>query len=305
MQDKSLYIEFERFGYSNHTNCIHSDNINLIETDIVSIFEKQGYVQIDRPTLPFNSGRLINKLKSSTFDIDSYFLVIGIHKGNFGWTVIKSSRLELFCTKSRETNCLFLSTLAQKHKSNIFHHTVAERNWGLLIEADTCGNIKASGNIEAEYLEDLKFAQDIIINTNNNQNFSLIEIPKEFQTAGQLKTFLSKHEKQKREKELEILYEQGEQDIRKKPWSEWKKLNMSDFERIDEDLGKLICKSNYFWHENNLLYRAYAEPEKLEQDGVKLLFFQTGRFDLDPTTEEIWSPITQRKDYNLEREIPF
>lgn len=66
---------------------------------------------------------------------------------------------------------------------------------------------------------------------------------------------------------------------------------MSWFERIDEDLGKLICTSNSFWHENNLLYKAYAKPEELERDGVKLFYF----LHSIQNTEEIWSPITSKK----------
>jgi hypothetical protein len=300
-----LWYDFNKISYSNYTTCIRSNNLNLIKQSIIDTFKEEGYRSIAKPQLPQNSKQLIQKILSSHWEVDSFLCVIGLYSGYFGWTILKSSIFNLFGQKAKNMSCPLLSKLAIKASCEAFYHVVIERDWGLLLEADICGNIKASGYIESEYLEDLKFARDIIITSNNNQNFSLIEVPEEFQKAGTTKIFLSEKEKQKREKELEILYEQGEQEIRNRAWAEWKELNMSDFERMDEDLCKLICKSNSFWHENNLLYKAYTEPEKLEQNGVKLLFFQTGKFDLDPKTEEIWSPITKKKDYGIEREIPF
>ena len=56
--------------------------------------------------------------------------------------------------------------------------------------------------------------------------------------------------------------------------SEYRKIHKSGFIRDNENLGQLLCRSDFFWHENNLLYKAYAEPEKLEEESVKLLFYK-------------------------------
>lgn len=93
-------------------------------------------------------------------------------------------------------------------------------------------------------------------------------------------------------------------------FSEYKKIHDSGFVRDNENLGQLLCTSDSFWHDNKLLlYKAFAEPEQLEKDGVRLLFFQVDRFDLNLETEEIWLPITSREDYGKDPwqdiDIPF
>jgi len=104
---------------------------------------------------------------------------------------------------------------------------------------------------------------------------------------------------------LERLYQSQDKKKREEAWSGWKEINMSWFEKTDEDLGKLICPSDAFWHENNLLYRAFAEPKQLEKHEARLLYFQVGDFNLNPNTEDIWSPITSREDYGIEQDIPW
>lgn len=72
---------------------------------------------------------------------------------------------------------------------------------------------------------------------------------------------------------------------------------MGSFERLDEDLGWLLNCLHSYWHENNLLYIAYAEPQQLEVDEVRMLFFQVGSAIYQPDAEEIWDLIIKRKDY--------
>ncbi|WP_156114087.1 hypothetical protein [Myxosarcina sp. GI1] len=300
-----LEYEFTRFSYNNHSVCVNSNNLNLVEVAIINLLGQEGYRQIPKPPLPQNDKLLIQTLCSSPWEIMSYLKVIAISIGNYGWSVIKAFPSELFCRRAKKTKLPLLARLASQQKFDAFHNTVLQRYWGVLIEANSSGRTLASGYLDSDYMEYIRFYTKRIQESKGYKNFSLIEVPREFQWAGSVSSIFNEREKQKREEELELLYQSDEKEIRDKAWSEWKELNMSWFERRDEDLGKLICKSDFFWHENKLLYKAYAEPEQLEKDRVRLLFFQTGRFDLDPSTEEIWSPITSRKDYGIERDIPF
>ena len=71
--------------------------------------------------------------------------------------------------------------------------------------------------------------------------------------------------------------------------NEWRELNMGKRERIDEDLGQLLNNSHShyaqeyyaqtnFWHEDNILYKAYTESELYSKEKIKLLFFQVSKF---------------------------
>lgn len=46
-------------------------------------------------------------------------------------------------------------------------------------------------------------------------------------------------------------------------------------ERIDRALAKTICKSNPFWHINNLAYLIYNNSDTIKQDNIKLLYFRS------------------------------
>jgi hypothetical protein len=301
----NLWYHFHKVSYSNDTTFIRKSNINWLEQSIIDTFKEEGYLYISKPQLPQNSKLLIREFLSSPWKGYPFLCIVGLYPSHFGWTIIKTSIPNLFCQKANNKPEPLLSKLAAKTSRDAFHHLVVQRDWGALLEVCASGNNFFSGYIEPEYLENMNFYTNRVSLPKSGNNFSVLNVPDEFQSAGRSTVSLSEEEKQKREEELEHLFQQGRQEQIQQAWAEWKELNMSDFERMDEDLGKLICQSNSFWHENNLLYKAYTEPKKLEQDGVKLLFFQTGRFDLNPKTEEIWLPITQSKNYGIEIDIPF
>lgn len=80
---------------------------------------------------------------------------------------------------------------------------------------------------------------------------------------------------------------------------------MGGFERLDEDLGRVLSGSSQYWHLNNLLYEAYAEPQQLEVDGARLLYFQSAR---KPDVQEIWEAMSNEADTDTESyfdHIPF
>ncbi len=277
MKSRDLQHDFMHFSYSNQTNCINLSDLSLIEKNIIDIFKKEDFIHIHQPPLPKNNRLIIKEFASNPGFVNSFLLIVGLVVGNFGWTIIKTSNPGLFYQKSKNAPDPLLSKLAMANYCDAFHHTIVDRNWGVLLEVNCSGEVRASGDIEADYLEDIKFYTKNITKPKNRKNFLILNVPEEFQTAGRITISLRKEEKQRKEEQLEEIYQQGTQEQRKQAWLEWKELNMSFCERVDEDLGKLLCKSDSFWHENNLLYRAYAEPEKLEKDGVRLLFFSSRR----------------------------
>ena len=157
----------------------------------------------------------------------SYLWVIALAAGSYEWTVLKTSVPELFCHKSKQNNSPLLSELAKKLEYNTFHHSVTDREWGVLVEANALGQTLASGYLELDYLEHMQFYTKDIKEPKEDKNFSLINVPEEFQQAGKASFKISEEEKHKREEELELLYQSGDKKIRDNAWSEWKNLNMS------------------------------------------------------------------------------
>ena len=295
----NLWYQFEKIGYSNDTTCIQTHNLDLRQESIISIFKEEGYLQISKPSLPENNKLLIKEFLARPYLIRS-LIIIGLLSNDSDWTTIKTSSPKLFCYRAKNFAHLILSELAVQCSSQAFHYHIQKRNCGVLLEVDTAGKILASGYMDYDEAGRMKFLNVPVIKTTKEQNFFLLDVPEKFKSAGKPKVFISESEKREKEEELEALFNE-QPKYAQLALLEWKKLNMSWFERTDEDLGKLICKSNSFWYENNLLYKAYAKPEELENAGVKLLFFLVE----DCEIEEIWSPITSQKNFGIEQDLPW
>lgn len=298
-----LEYHFEKISYGNSTTCVRADDLNLIEQTLTQILEKEGCRPIPKPLLPENAKALIQELRSSPWKMNPYLWVIGLAVGNLGWTIIKTSVTELLCRRARGSTRPRLSELAMHTGCDVFHCSVHDRYYGVVLEADASGQTFASGFLDCHNIENMKFYNEPVDELTGGLNFFLLNVPEEFQAAGRVKACLSKEEKQRREEELEALVQEHPEQFTR-ALTEWRELNMSSFERIDEDLGQLLCSSdshsyywhywqgNKLWHEKNILHKVYTEPYQLESDGVRLLFFQVGGFDRRPDTEEIWSLTT-------------
>lgn len=295
----NLWYQFEKIGYSNDTTCINSNNLDLIKNKITDVFNQEGYIEISKPSLPKTNKALIKEFLVRPHLISS-LRIVGLLKNDNNWIVIKTSLPKLLCYKAKDSERSILSKLAIKTTCQAFHNHVQKHNCGVLLEANVAGETIASGYLDYDDIDRIKFLNEPVIKVDKEQNFLLLDVPKAFEAAGKPKVCLSELEKQRKEQELEALFNE-KPDQAQFALSEWKKLNMSQFERIDEDLGKLICTSNSFWHENNLLYKAYAKPEELEQDGIKLFYFLHNV----QNTEEIWSPIILKRDYCIEQDISW
>lgn len=295
----NLWSHWTDVGYYNDTSCIMSNNTDAIESIIANILEKEGYISISKPKLPTNNKLLLSEILSRPYLIRS-LIIVGLLNSNTNWITIKTSISKLLCHTGKHFDRSLISELAIESSCDAFHHHVFERYYGVLLEANANGQTFASGYIDCDERNEMVLLNKSVAKTTKEQNFFLLDVPKEFKDAGQVKFHLNELEKQRKEEELEALFNEqpGQAQL---ALSEWKKLHMSWFERTDEDLEKLICKSNSFWHENNLLYKAYTEPNELEKDEVKLLFF----ISKDHNVEEIWLPITSKEDFGIEQDIPW
>lgn len=70
---------------------------------------------------------------------------------------------------------------------------------------------------------------------------------------------------------------------------------------FEQALERLLGGSHSYWHEGNLLYKAFAEPQQLEADGVRLLYFQPAR---KPNVGEIWEAISNSAQEDVD-DIPW
>ncbi len=276
----------------------------MIERGINNIFKQEGFRRISKPPLPQNPKPLLRELLSAPWKIRNLW-VIGLSLGNFNWTIIKASRDKLLCDRAKNSVHPRISKLATHVGCDAFSYKIHDAYLGALLEADTSGRTFVSGYLGNR--NDLEnndvFCSEPVNKLVGGLNFYLLNISEELKAMYKTRD-ISQEERQKRAEELEKLVKQEPEKINY-ALSEYRKIHKSSFIRDNENLGQLLCRSDFFWHENNLLYKAYAEPEKLEKDRVKLLFFQVGRFDLNPKTEDIWSPITSRKDYGVIQDIPF
>lgn len=294
----ALSYWFTKLSYGNDTTCIQSNNLDLIEQALTRIFEQKGCRWILKPPLPQNPLPVIKELHSRPWRIEPYLWVIGLFVGNLGWTIVKTSPSELLGRRARGASRPMLSELAMQTGCNAFHHSVHDRHWGAMLEANASGQTLASGYLDCDDTESMRFYDEPI--TEDAPHFSLLSVPEEFQAAGRVRVCVSKKEKQRREEELEALFDQGEEQAAKAR-SEWRELNMGGFERSDEDLGQLLSCSHSYWHEGNLLYKAFAEPQQLEADGVRLLYFQPAG---KPNVGEIWEAISNSAQEDVD-DIPW
>ena len=291
---KSLKCYFSEFDYANNTTCVQSTNLKLIQQNLITIFENENYRLISQPPLPQDSDFLTQELLYSPYKTTPYLWAIGLSASTSGWTTIKTSVENLLCRKVLNNQQRWLSKIAVSIGCNVFHHAVQKNHWGVLIEANALGETLTTGTpLEIEDPDDIRFYNIPVSKLKNTQNFSLLNVPEIFQEAG-IKRILSQKEKQIKNENLERLFRQGEKEINE-ALAEWKEINKGGRECLDKDLGNLICKPYSFWEEENILYKSYYEASKLEQNKIELMFFQVGRLDLDPTTEDIWSPI---KNFN-------
>lgn len=211
----TLSYWFTKLSYWNYTTCVRFNNLDLIEQALTRIFEQEGCRRIPKPPLPQNPLPSMKELHSRPWEITPYLWVLGLFVGNLGWTIIKTSPQKLLCQRARGAIRPRLSKLAMQTGCDAFHHYVHDRYWGVMLEADASGRTFASGYLDGYDIEEqMRFCDEPI--TKDAPHFSLLNVPEEFQAAGRVRVCVSKEEKQRREEELEALFDQGEEQAAKR-----------------------------------------------------------------------------------------
>ena len=153
-----------------------------------------------------------------------------------------------------------------------FHHHVWRDCWGVLLEVTECGEILAYGCTDRFSVPNMMYYNEPVI-ANSKQNFSLLDVPEEFQQAGK-ETLVSEAEKQKRSREIEKIVEEDPNAI-DMFISEYKELNAPYSTKFNLDLGRLLCPNLNFWVAEHPMEDSdyYNFPDDIDFR-VKLLFFQ-------------------------------
>jgi hypothetical protein len=296
---------FEVFNYCNNTICIKSDDLYLIEQLLIQMLEEEGYISIPQPSLPPNlTPSFSDKILASSYLTNPYIWVFGLYFNKLleGWTVIKTSIPEFFCSRKKGSTVPRLSNLATLSNCEVFYHSVINSHYGVLLEANTYGETLASGYVDCLDLDNMMFYNEPVIIFSREKNFLLLNVSDNFQQAGISKVRLSKEEREKRNLELEAI-------VKEDPGAlhifapEYREINMGIRESIDRDLCHLLCSSEIYWNTNDLLYKSYYESEMLENLGIKLLFFQVGAFEFQTNTGEIWDLLTNFSSQRFSEDV--
>lgn len=177
-------------GFRNHTNCIHCDNLDLIEQTLIQIFEQEGCRLIPLPPKPLP---VIEKLRHEPwgciYDLPHLrdLWVVGLFVGACGWTVVKTSPAELLCYRAKGATRPRLSELVMQAGSEAFYLGVYETMRGeqleaILLEVDTTGQTFISGLVNPDHSEPGKFGDEQINEQTNFLEFGrffLLDVPED------------------------------------------------------------------------------------------------------------------------------
>ncbi|MDF5722760.1 MAG: hypothetical protein PUP91_20240 [Rhizonema sp. PD37] len=288
-------LHFGRFmtvSYCNNTTCIRSDNLDLIEQALTCIFEQEGYRRISQPPLPQNSLPVMKTLLSCPWKITPYLWVMGLFVGNQGWTIVKTSPSKLLCKRAGGAIRPRLSSLAMQTGCETFHYMVNDRHWGVLQEVDASGRTQASGYLDCDDIEDMRFCDEPVKQT-GGLNFFLLNVSSELQAVARIRINNYQERKRRKSELIPLMRKSGE--TAEEAESEYEQLCKSNFEIQDEALGQTLIDSlRYwdYWRNNNPLYLAYTVPQQLEADGARLLYFQHDRSVRELNVEKMWLEIS-------------
>lgn len=158
----NLWYWFTKLSYSNDTTCLRSNNLDLIEQALTRILEQEGHRRISKLPLPSKSLSILQELRSRPQLIEPHLWAIGLIRGNFGWTIVKTSPPELLYRRARNTTRPRLSELAMQTGCEAFHHSVQDRYWGAMLEANVSGQTFASGHLDYDDTENMRFYDEPI-----------------------------------------------------------------------------------------------------------------------------------------------
>ena len=154
--------------YSNFTACINSSDLIAIEKAVVDLLEREGGKQLD--IVP----------SADKIDKNSHWIV-GIFPGKEGWTIAKTWIPGLLCAPTVDKTRPRLSALATQLQCDTFDFSVFNGIAGILLEADSEGNVAVSGYY---YENDVNTYYDLPINNRDSiKDFSLLKVSDSLKSA--------------------------------------------------------------------------------------------------------------------------
>lgn len=310
---------------------MRSDNLDLIEQALTRIFEQEGCRRIPKPSLPSNPVPVLEKLRFRPHTITPYLWVFELLVSQIGWTIIKTRPVELLCQRATGATRPRLSELAMQTGCDAFHYMVYDRYCGALLEADASGQTFASGYLDCDE-KDMRFYDEPITKLSGGLYFYLLNVPLELQAVSripedyeqrerklielealsdqgcmqaleaeseleELKKSVFSEQRERRLKELEALSQQGwkqAQDVE----PELEELRKSVFELHDEALGQTLIAPGWarnYWNLYSMLQVDYDNPQQLEADGARVLYFQPANSS-GVGVAEIWEEMSRNAE---------
>lgn len=263
------------FNYGNVTTCIRSDNLAAIAQVVTNLLEKEeGCHRISKPPQPVSD---LKQLRSHPeYTVDNLWLV-GLFPGDNGWNIIKTWPYSLFCQRAAGANRPRLSALAMQLECDAFHFWVSRSLNAILLEADATGRTFTSGCVDIENDDKEWFYEELIDAPGMRPQFSLLKVSEALQAAMRVNEDPEPELERKRAEWQQLIEsENPDPDLLLELDIEVESSGLA--ERVDHALAKVIDSSKFrsksCWYLLDLVYDAYAKPERLEALGAQLLYFQ-------------------------------
>lgn len=258
----------------NYVDCVNNENFSLIETSLAQILTKEGFKQLNN--LP--DGILTEEINFCTSE-EIYWrlirevLLIGLFPGASGWTFIKTQPREFLCRRGKNSHRPRLSKLATLTKSEAFHWSAYQDNFGILLEANEQKNIFVSGShYLSDEAEESWFYQEKI-NFNQEWKFHLLNMPEEIKDAIKPETREELEEKSIRLSELYSLDNQSFDAFK-----EIMDLTIGSGTIADTSLWRSIGNSSLYWRKKTFYSIRHTEETEIQASGGKLLYFKTPEY---------------------------
>lgn len=269
------------FRYWNYTTCIDFNDLDALEKKITQLLEQEDgcHRLFQLPQLNCEPEQL--QLNYPEEKLPNLWIV-SLFNGANNWTAIKTFPVGLLCRRTFAADRPRLSYLTEQLNCKAFHLEVHRDVRGFLLEADATDRTAISGCSEEVY--DKFYDEPRVNKPDLIQQFSLIDIPELMQAAMKINESL---EVKRKEAEMARLEEAKD--------PEYYDLILEDLgytQRIDLALADLIDPDRSYWFlKDNLAYKVYNEPKKLEAVCARLLYFHPPTSYKPPLIPKIEFPL--------------
>lgn len=252
--------------YFNFTTCFNCTDIDAIDREITTLFERQGATRVNN--LPSSYITIEKFRQQHVSDQTSYVWIVALYSGREGWTIAKTYPSELLCHFVTDDYDYYsqLSALTMGLKCDAFHFSVHGGDAGFLIEANAKGINWVSGGVGSN--SNICFYKQPMNTSGEINKFSLLDMPSDVKAAISINQSPDLH---KRLTEIEKSIEANPDLALNIDWEF--ELHSGHYERIDKALQSCMDKSEN-WRINDLGYCIYTSVKKIDLSQMHLLYFR-------------------------------